>query len=69
MLTWLKDSLLTYATGYIIDVVTVLDPIPTRGLTTADVDKLTLETRERMLEALKKIARSGESKSEAKKTS
>lgn len=34
------------------DMSLVLDPIPTKGLTAADVNKLSEDTREKMLQAL-----------------
>jgi hypothetical protein len=40
----------------------VLPPIPTKGLTAADVDKLTLDTREKMLTALEEFAKDPGSK-------
>jgi lysophosphatidate acyltransferase len=40
----------------------VLPPIPTEGLTAADVDKLTLDTREKMLTALEEFAKDPGSK-------
>ncbi|OAP59051.1 hypothetical protein AYL99_06349 [Fonsecaea erecta] len=41
--------------------VKVLDPIPTKGLTAADVDKLTQETREKMLNALTAMGKDSKS--------
>jgi enoyl-CoA hydratase/carnithine racemase len=35
----------------------VLPPISTKGLTAADVDKLTLDTRQKMLQVLEEFAR------------
>jgi hypothetical protein len=43
----------------------VLKPIPTKGLTAADVDNLTRETREKMLEVLEDFAKDPESMSVA----
>jgi lysophosphatidate acyltransferase len=40
----------------------VLPPIPTEGLTAADVDRLTSETREKMLRALEELAKDPGSK-------
>lgn len=49
--------------------VKVLQPISTAGMTAADVDGLTHDTREKMLETLKELAGQPESRSKAKKTS
>ena len=49
--------------------VKVLQPISTVGMTAADVDGLTHDTREKMLETLKELAGQPESRSKAKKTS
>ena len=49
--------------------VKVLQPISTAGMTTADVDKLTQETRNKMLETLMELAAQPESRSKAKKLS
>ncbi|KIX06097.1 uncharacterized protein Z518_04071 [Rhinocladiella mackenziei CBS 650.93] len=43
--------------------VKVLDPIPTAGLTAADVDQLTRDTREKMLNTLIAMGRDSESRS------
>jgi hypothetical protein len=40
----------------------VLPPTPTKGLTAADVDKLALDTREKMLTALEEFAKDPGSK-------
>jgi len=47
----------------------VLEPIPTKGLTVADVDKLTRDTRDKMLKALQDLAQDPEAATNAKKTS
>ena len=44
------------------DISSVLDPIPTKGLTAADVNKLSEDTREKMLQALYDLADDKESK-------
>ena len=44
-------------------VLLVLDPIPTKGLTTADVNKLSDDTRNKMLQALNDLAADKESRS------
>lgn len=49
--------------------VKVLQPISTVGMTAADVDKLTQQTRNKMLETLMELAAQPESRSKAKKTS
>jgi lysophosphatidate acyltransferase len=49
--------------------VKVLQPISTAGMTTADVDKLTQDTRNKMLETLVELAAQPESTSKAKKVS
>lgn len=41
---------------------TVLPPIPTKDLTATDVDKLTLDTREKMLNVLEEFAKDPGSK-------
>lgn len=40
----------------------VLPPIPTKGLTATDVDSLTLDTRQKMLNVLEEFAREPGSK-------
>ncbi len=45
-----------------VDVCPVLDPIPTKGLTPADVNKLSEDTRNKMLEALYDLSEDKESK-------
>ena len=40
----------------------VLDPIPTKGLTAADVNKLSEDTREKMLQALYEMSDDKQSK-------
>ena len=42
--------------GIFIDPAAVLPPISTKGLTPADVDSLTRDTRERMLKTLEELA-------------
>ncbi|KIV90607.1 hypothetical protein PV10_07893 [Exophiala mesophila] len=50
--------------------VKVLDPIPTKGLTASDVDALTRDTREKMLQAITELAQDPDSKAvDAKKRS
>jgi hypothetical protein len=49
--------------------VAVLDPIPTKGLTSADVDQLTRDTREKMLDTIMKFSQDAESRSVANKGS
>ena len=44
------------------DISSVLDPIPTKGLTAADVNKLSEDTREKMLQALYDMSDDKESK-------
>lgn len=41
----------------------VLDPIPTTGLTAADVDQLTKDTREKMLKAITAMGQDSNSQS------
>jgi len=47
--------------------VKVLQPISTSGMTGADVDKLTQDTRNKMLETLMELAAQPESRSKANK--
>jgi hypothetical protein len=42
---------------------TVLDPIPTKDLTPADVDQLTRDTREKMLNVISDMSQDPESRS------
>ncbi|EXJ89584.1 1-acyl-sn-glycerol-3-phosphate acyltransferase [Capronia epimyces CBS 606.96] len=48
-------------------IVLVLDPIPTKGLTAADVDHLTRDTREKMLNVLEALGRDSASQTERNK--
>lgn len=53
-----------------LNVLLVLDPIDTKGLTAADVDNLTRDTREKMLNTITSLAQDKASLSaESKKTS
>lgn len=46
---------------------TVLDPIPTKGLTGTDVDSLTRDTREKMLKIIAELGKDSESRSMSSK--